>query len=94
MGKFLKKHMYLVFIMPALLWILVFTVYPFFYSFYISVTDMNLLRMGQQEFVGLKNYIELFEEKDFINSCIVSLKFSLAVVVGQFVVGFALARCV
>lgn len=91
MGKFLKKHMYLVFIMPALLWILVFTVYPFFYSFYISVTDMNLLRMGQQEFVGLKNYIELFEEKDFINSCIVSLKFSLAVVVGQFVVGFALA---
>lgn len=91
MGKFLKKHMYLVFIMPALLWILIFTIYPFFYSFYISVTDMNLLRMGQQKFVGLKNYIELFEEKDFINSCIVSLKFSLAVVVGQFVVGFALA---
>lgn len=91
MGKILRKHKYLIFILPALLWILVFTIYPFFYSFYISVTDMNLLRMGQQEFIGLKNYIDLFQEKDFINSCIVSLKFSLAVVAGQFIVGFALA---
>lgn len=91
MGKILRKHKYLIFILPALLWILVFTIYPFFYSFYISVTDMNLLRMGQQEFIGLKNYFDLFQEKDFINSCIVSLKFSLAVVAGQFIVGFALA---
>ena len=91
MGTFIRKHMYLVFIVPALLWILIFTIYPFFYSFYISVTDMNMLRMGQQEFVGFRNFSELFREKDFINSCVVSLKFSAVVVAGQFVFGFALA---
>ena len=34
MGKFIRKHIYLVFILPALIWIGVFTIYPFFYSFY------------------------------------------------------------
>lgn len=91
MSKFLRKHIYLVFILPALIWVGVFTVYPFFYSFYISATDLNLLRMGAEEFVGLRNYQELFQNKDFLHSCIVTLKFSLAVVVGQFVGGFALA---
>jgi len=91
MGKFIRKHIYLVFILPALIWIGVFTIYPFFYSFYISVTDLNLLRMGTEEIIGMKNYAELFQNKDFIHSCVVSLKFSAVVVVGQFTLGFALA---
>lgn len=91
MGKFLRKNIYLVFILPALIWVGIFTVYPFFYSFYISVTDLNLLRMGSEEFIGMKNYVELFQNEDFLHSCMVTLKFSLAVVVGQFTVGFALA---
>ena len=91
MGKFIRKHIYLVFILPALIWIGIFTIYPFFYSFYISVTDLNLLRMGTEEIIGMKNYVELFQNKDFIHSCVVSLKFSAVVVVGQFTLGFALA---
>ena len=91
MGNFLRRHIYMVFILPALIWIGVFTVYPFFYSFYISVTDLNLLRMGTEEFIGMQNYEELFQNKSFLHSCIVTLKFSVAVVVGQFVFGFALA---
>ncbi len=39
----------------------------------------------------MKNYVELFQNKDFIHSCVVSLKFSAVVVVGQFTLGFALA---
>ncbi len=51
--------------MPALLWILVFTIYPFLYSFYISVTDMNLLRMGQ--FVTGFALAYLFHKKRFLS---------------------------
>lgn len=91
MSKFLKKHIYLVFILPALIWVGVFTIYPFFYSFYISITDLNLLRMGSEQIIGLQNYKELFMNDDFLHSCIVTLKFSITVVIGQFVVGFALA---
>lgn len=91
MKKFLKKHIYLVFILPALIWIAVFTLYPFIYSFYISITDLNLLRMGTEKIIGLENYTSLFENKEFLHSCVVSLKFSVVVVAGQFLVGFALA---
>lgn len=91
MKKIFRKYTYLAFILPALIWVCVFTVYPFFYSFYISATDLNLLRMGKEQFVGLQNYFELFQNKEFIHSCIVSLKFSAVVVIGQFVLGFALA---
>jgi len=91
MHKFINKHIYLFFILPAFLWIGIFTIYPFFYSFYISITDLNLLRMGQEEIIGMQNYIELFNDKEFIHSCILSLKFSAVVVAGQFLFGFALA---
>lgn len=91
MKKILKKHIYLVFILPALIWIAVFTLYPFIYSFYISITDLNLLRMGTEKIIGLGNYTSLFENKEFLHSCVVSLKFSVVVVAGQFLVGFALA---
>lgn len=91
MKNIIKKHIYLVFILPALIWIAVFTLYPFIYSFYISITDLNLLRMGTEKIIGLENYKELFQNKEFLHSCVVTLKFSVAVVAGQFLVGFALA---
>ena len=91
MRNFLKKHIYLVFILPALIWICVFIIYPFLYSFYISVTNLNMLRMGKETFVGFRNYLELSRDKDFLKSCSVTIKFSSAVVVGQFVFGFLLA---
>lgn len=39
------------------------TNYPFFYSFYISITDLSLLRMGSEEIIGLRNYVEMDIEK-------------------------------
>ena len=47
--------------------------------------------MVQETFVGFRNYLEMFRDKDFLKSCSVTIKFSAAVVVGQFVFGFLLA---
>ena len=91
MLKSFHNHVYILFITPALLWICIFIVYPFFYSFYISVTDMNLLRMGHETFIGLQNCKDLLANPEFWNSCKLSIKFSLVVVTGQFILGFALA---
>ena len=49
------------------------------------------MRMGTEKIIGLGNYTSLFENKEFLHSCVVSLKFSVVVVAGQFLVGFALA---
>lgn len=91
MQKTLKKYVYVFFILPALAWICLFTVYPFFYSFYISATDLNLLKMGQETFIGLQNYKNLINDPEFWHSCKLSLQFSFVVVCGQFVFGFFLA---
>lgn len=87
----IKKYGYLLFVSPAILWMLIFTVYPFFYSFYISSTNMSLLNLGKETFIGFQNYKNLIINPDFISSCKLSLKFSAFVVVGQFIFGFALA---
>ncbi len=45
------------FLMPGVLWILAFTLFPLVYSLYLSFTDF---RLGKEpQFVGTKNYVEI-----------------------------------
>ena len=92
MSKSIRKNAYLFFILPALAWVVVFTVYPFLYSFYISVTDLNMLKLGQESVIGLQNYRELLQDDKFWNSLKISIVFTIFVVAGQFIVGFGLAN--
>ena len=38
--------------------------YPFFYNLWLSMTNMGLYRINNPEFVGLRNYIEIFKESE------------------------------
>jgi len=51
------------FIFPAMLWILVFTIYPMLNAFYLSLTSYDLLR--PPEFIGLDNYVQLLGDQRF-----------------------------
>ncbi len=46
--------------MPAILGLLIFTIGPIFASFYFSLTNYNAVK--PPEWVGLKNYIDLFTD--------------------------------
>jgi ABC-type sugar transport system permease subunit len=50
------------FVLPAFLLYLVFMIYPFFYSIYLSFTDWNGATQVKN-FVGLQNYRELFSDE-------------------------------
>lgn len=64
------------FITPFLIGFFAFTVYPFFYSLYLSFTDYNLLTPAK--FAGIKNYIRMFTaDRKFWISFKVTLKFAL-----------------
>lgn len=86
-----RKKGYLLFILPAIVWVVSFTIYPFFYSIYISFTDMSMLYPEDTHLIGLTNYVHLFGDKFFQNSVSVSFVFTTAVVLGQFLFGFLLA---
>ncbi len=52
-----------IFLLPAILGVFIFIVIPICFSFYLSFTSWDLL--GEIKFVGIRNYIELFNSKNF-----------------------------
>lgn len=51
----------LLFLLPSILGMAVFTVYPLISSFYISFTNWGLL--GDMKFIGIANYVKAFSDK-------------------------------
>ena len=78
------------YILPALLVFAVFLFYPFFKTIYLSLYKTN--KMGQAKlFVGLGNYMELFQSESFYNSLAVTLLFVAIVVAGSMALGLLAA---
>ena len=66
--------------------------YPLFYSLYLSVTNTNFfLPNVTTRIIGLRNYINLFQDEQFINSIIISFSFAGLVTIAELVIGMALA---
>lgn len=76
---------------PALLVFLVFTIGPAFFVLYISLFDWNLLNASLSKFVGAKNYRTLAGSSDFWHSIEMSAYFVGAVVAGSTVFGLGIA---
>lgn len=86
-----RGYMGLVYIAP---WILGFTIlqlYPFIMSMYYSLTDYGSSAKNIH-WVGLKNYITLFTiDKEFLNSLVVTFKYTLFTVPGKLVMALFIA---
>lgn len=50
-------------ILPVVLLLFSFLVYPLLHSMYMSLHKVNLASLGQQTFVGLRNYVKVFTYK-------------------------------
>lgn len=88
----LAEHL---FVLPAVVFLLTFIVYPILYNFVLSVNniDLSFFAMRQYDFVGLKNYIDLFRAEDGLLSLALgnTLKFTLLSIPFQVVISFFLA---
>jgi raffinose/stachyose/melibiose transport system permease protein len=78
------------FIAPAALFFLTFIVVPMLGGISYSFTNWNGLSKSFS-FVGIRNYIEAFQEKEFIRSLLFSFKYVVLMVVLQNVIGLLLA---
>lgn len=88
------------FLLPALFFIVVFLVFPFIWIFRISFTNESLTGPGalNPEWVGLRNYAQLFDFQtwmtpgNFGNALLITLEFVIAsALIGQVILGLALA---
>jgi len=72
--------------LPAIIFLMVVLVFPLGWSFYTSLTSLELLSPGDTEFIGLNNYINSVKDANFLNALknntwftIVSLCFQLTI---------------
>ncbi len=83
----------LAFIMPAFIYMMVFVGYPIVSNIILSIQNVSVRNLvnGQKKFIGLDNYIALFNDDVFIKSMGNTLKFTVACLIFQFLIGFLLA---
>ena len=80
------------FLAPAGVVLLVALFYPICYMIYASFLDWNpSQRIGEADFVGLRNYLKLFNDDAFRESMWVTLKFAAVVVTIEMFLGVGLA---
>lgn len=88
-SSIMKKSMYF-FLLPALIFYLLFWILPILKIFQYSVTDYNGF-VQEFNYVGFKNYSELFKEGVMTNSIINTLIYTLIVVIVGNIVSLGLA---
>jgi len=78
------------YILPALVIILVFQLLPMFYALFLSFFRWDMINKAGPQFVGLRNFLILFQDPDFWLSLVNTTIFAL----GSIVVGLSLSLVV
>lgn len=74
---------------PALIFFVVFTIYPLLYGFVISLYQWN--GVGKKTFIGLGNYVGLIQDSAFWAALQHNIIYAVGVVTGKVVIGLLLA---
>lgn len=78
------------FVLPAIALLITLNVFPLFYNVALSFTDAVLTR-PDAEFVGVKNYTEVFSNPDYRRALNTTATFVVATVAIELLLGFGLA---
>lgn len=69
------------FILPNIIGVLLFTLFPMVFSLVISLTDWDYTQgIGNWNFIGLQNFIEMWKDEWFTSSLVNTIIFAVAVV--------------
>ncbi len=78
-------------LLPALLFTIVVTQIPFLLTVYYSLQSWNLVRPGSQQFVGLRNYAEVFADSQFRTAALNTIALTVVCVLVSLLLGLGLA---
>lgn len=79
------------FIIPTIVFLIVFNIFPLLYSLGYSFTDFRASSSAAANFVGLQNYRDLLSDPFIWNNFTITAKYVIVSVVGQVIVGFGVA---
>jgi|LSQX01.1.fsa_nt_gb ABC-type sugar transport system permease subunit len=82
-----KRMWGVLFVLPSLAFIFLYMVYPLFHSFYLSFTKYNFVFDRSPTFVGVRNYMNIFKDAEFLlslkNTAVFTSGFLVLVMVGS-----------
>jgi multiple sugar transport system permease protein len=88
----ISRYQPYLFLAPSFTILLVFLIYPLFWNIYIALHDVSLTTLLKDwEYIGLENFVTLFNDPNFYTSLKVTLMFVGGSVVLQFGVGMLMA---
>ena len=79
------------YVAPALLALAVLTFYPVLYGFWLAFTDANQTQLGDQSFIGLDNFWEVFSSDGFLRVTLFTLVWTVLNVTAHIGIGLFLA---
>src|SRR5690606_28813839 len=79
------------FIIPTILFLIVFNIFPLLYSLGYSFTDFRASVNAPASFIGLENYRRLLSDPNIWRNFTVTAKYVIVSVGGQMIVGFGVA---
>lgn len=86
-----EMTVYRLFLVPALVYLVSLTLFPFLYSIYISLHSWTLTRIGPPEWCGLHNYARLLGDSQFHTAIVNTLLFLFGGLSLQLIIGFVIA---
>jgi len=92
--RFFDRNLAWFMVLPSLIVVIVIIVLPMVYSFYLSLTNFDLLRPDRVRFVGLNNYIKLLQDSIFWRAFLNTVVFMTVAVNVEFILGLFLAQLI
>ena len=80
-----------IYILPGVIILALITLAPFVYDLYLSLTDRYLASSEPAKFVGLMNYVNIFKDKSFWSSVLITAIYVFLAVFIELVLGFIIA---
>lgn len=89
-NRYISKLTSAAFILPAILVVGLLLLYPVATSIFYSFTSKHLIK-AKWNYVGLKNYVKVLSDPDFLKAFLTSVKWTVCSLIGQVLVGFTAA---
>ncbi|SFJ28368.1 carbohydrate ABC transporter membrane protein 1, CUT1 family [Phyllobacterium sp. CL33Tsu] len=81
----------LLFLLPGMLYLVSLRILPALFTVFLSFTDWDLTQPYGPEFIGLQNYIDIWNDQPFIDSIWRSLTFTVVATTVELFFGFVIA---
>ena len=90
-SSFMERNLRILFPLPAIIFVALLMIFPFFYTLFLSFTNWNLTSGNPMSFAGFNSYMRVLSEPRFLHALSRTLLFTFFAVLIEGLLGVAIA---